>query len=198
MAARSDGRSASHDWLLKGSDAIHQHPAELAASSFEDCQLQSRYVSYLDIDEGKIDLGQFKLFILTEALALSDKLVAALKQFVLDGGTLLADGRVGRMTANCRQVECGTGGLPASGLLDDLFGIRHGPRINLKAGKKLVPVDGNCPPLGQAISELTALDSDVRLAPGSGAEALAMAGLPSKQAPALIRRRVGKGLARVP
>jgi len=152
----------------------------------EDRQLQYRYISYLDLQEGAVDLGQFRLVILPESMALSEAEVAALRSFVYDGGVLVADGRCGRMAANCRQAD--------RGLLDDLFGVRHGTDVTLKSGGVLRLTEKAKEAwhgLTRRALALKALDGSLRLAPESGAEAAAKAG----QAPALIRRRVGAGWA---
>ncbi|MCG3179915.1 MAG: hypothetical protein BIFFINMI_02265 [Phycisphaerae bacterium] len=152
----------------------------------EDRQLQYRYVSYLDIDEGNIDLSRFRMLVLPETIALSDTLVRALRDYVVNGGVLVADGRVGRMTANCRQT--------AAGLLDDLFGVTSPKELNLKCGAKLKAVSASEEPwlaFDSNISHLNAADAGLRLARSGNAEAAAVAG----QAPAIIRRQVGSGWA---
>ncbi|MDD4891808.1 MAG: beta-galactosidase trimerization domain-containing protein, partial [Phycisphaerae bacterium] len=170
------------DWF-RSHDGVHTGNRLAWQQLIEDRQLQYRYVSYLDVDEGKGDLGRFKMLVLPESFALSARLVAAIKQFVLDGGTLVADGRVGRMTENCRQVE--------SGLLDDLFGVVSAEKLELRTGGKLTAKRQAWLPATKDIATLNALDAGLRIAEGSGAEAAAGAG----QTPAMIRRRVGKGWA---
>ena len=149
----------------------------------EDRQLQYRYLSYLDIDNTAVDLRAYRLIVLPETLAISPTLARALRQFVNDGGVLVADGRCGRFAENCRQAE--------AGVLDDLFGVTSGGPVNLKTGKSLQPVKNGWVKLDKGISGLKALDPSLRLAPGSGAEPAARAGT----APAVIRRKVGAGWA---
>lgn len=182
------GRRKTREWFSSDGDESRYRHVRLAWQQLiEDRQLQYRYVSYLAIDEQQEDLGAYKLLILPETIAVSERLAAALCSFVHQGGVLVADGRCGRMNGQCRQAQ--------AGLLDDLFGVRHGPALNLKPAAAL-----RSPRRGGAqswlagapdLSSLHALDGDLRLAPGGGAEAAAMAGA----APALIRRRVGKGWA---
>ncbi len=152
----------------------------------EDRQFQYRYVSYLDLDEKKLDLSAFKMLILPESLALSETQATALRDFVHGGGTLVADGRVGRMTANCRQRM--------DGALDDLFGVRHAAALRMKPGPRLRPArraEGPWLDAPAGARNWRALDGDLRLADGFGAQTAAYAG----QAPALIRRRYGSGWA---
>lgn len=152
----------------------------------EDRQLQYRYISYLDLQEGRADLSQFKLVILPETLALSETEAEALREYVHAGGVLVADGRVGRMAANCRQAE--------GGLLDDLFGVRQEGAVTLKTGAALnlaCAGDQTWHALGKELAALNALDGSLRLAPSSDADVAARAG----RAPAVICRQFGEGLA---
>ena len=155
-------------------------------SLVEDCQLQYRYISYLDLVEGKADLSRFRLIVLPESLALSAAEVEALKTFVHAGGVLVADGRVGRFHFNCRQAE--------RGLLDDLFGLRSEGEVTLETGPA-VRVEEVGEDAWHGIARrrpgFRALDRTLALAPNGGAEAAALAG----DAPALVRRRYGSGWA---
>jgi hypothetical protein len=181
-----DRRKQSEWFAIDGDDGRYQHVRLSWQQLIEDRQLQYRYVSYLDVDEGEIDLSAFKLLILPETLAISAQLATALSDFVFNGGVLVADGRCGRMAGNGRQV--------ADGVLDGLFGVVHGAALGLKPAAAIRPLPAGANPwhvFDKSVTALRASDNDLRLAPGSGASAAAMAGA----APALIRRPFGKGWA---
>ncbi len=180
-------RRKTKEWFaIEYKESRYQHVRLAWQKLIEDRQLQYRYVSYLAIDGQQEDLGAYKLLILPETMAVSARLAVALRNFVHKGGVLVADGRCARMDGHCRQAQ--------AGLLDDLFGVRHGPALTLKPTGAL-----RSPPRGAkswlagdlALSSLHGLDAELRLDPGSGAEAAAMAGA----APAIVRRRFGKGWA---
>ncbi len=182
----SMGERGKIEWFDRVYRSRYVHVRFSWQQLIEDRQLQYRYVSYLDIDEKRIDLAQFRLLVLPETIAVSDGLVAALRDFVSGGGVLVADGRAGQMSGNCRQQP--------AGLLDDLFGVVHGRAVGPKSGPALRPVGRDRRPwiaLHKGVRRLRASDSALRLAPGSGAEAAASAG----PAPAIIRRKVGAGWA---
>jgi hypothetical protein len=178
-------RRGTSEWFSRdGTDSRYTHVRLAWQRLIEDRQLQYRYASYLAVDDREEDFSSFRLLVLPETISVSEYLVSALRSFVSAGGVLVADGRCGRMTGNGRQVS--------SGLLDDLFGIAHGPALSLKPGAKLRALKGaTWLPLGASVGALRSLDAEVRIPAGSGAEAAASAG----KAPALIRRKVGKGWA---
>jgi hypothetical protein len=179
-------RRKQEEWFaVDGDDGRYQHVRVAWQKLIEDRQLQYRYVSYLEIDEQRENLDAYRLIVLPETVAVSERLAAALRHFVQAGGVLVADGRCARMDGQCRQVE--------DGLLDGLFGVRHGPALTLKAAAplRLAGKSSSWLPEGLDVSCLRGIDAGLRLEPGSGAEAAAMSG----KAPALIRRRCGKGWA---
>jgi Beta-galactosidase trimerisation domain/Beta-galactosidase len=84
----------------------------------EDLGYQYEFISYLDVQERRIDLSKrFKVIILPQTICLSDREVSALSEFVKSGGMLIADTLCGLLT------ETGRG--RRAGALDDLFGIRR-------------------------------------------------------------------------
>ncbi|MGQ9663405.1 MAG: beta-galactosidase, partial [Kiritimatiellia bacterium] len=178
-------RRKTSEWFALDSDESRYMHVRLSWQQLiEDLQLQYRYVSYLAVDEGTVDLGQFRLLILPETLAVSARLANALRDFVAHGGVLVADGRCGRMSDNCRELS--------KGLLDDLFGVTHGSNLTLEPGPSLRPparLKRSWLDLEGSLSALNGLERDLRLAADGAGEAAASAG----EAPALIRRRFGAG-----
>ena len=156
----------------------------------EDLGYQSRYVSYLDLEEGRGDpLKDIKVMILPQVSCLSDKETAALRGFVERGGTLVADTLCGVLTRTGR-------GRPR-GALDDLFGIARDESKGYLDGKTLVEIDAERS--GRPLEErLHAYDGSLRHGDlivyergtrASGADSSKKAG----GAGILIRRKHGRG-----
>ena len=101
----------------------------------EDLGFQYEVISYLDVEEGRIDLSRnFKVVILPKTICLSKKEGEAFQDFVKKGGTLIADNLCGVMD------EHGKG--RSVGALDEMFGIiRDGSKGYLN-GKGLTEIDG--------------------------------------------------------
>jgi len=101
----------------------------------EDLGLQYDFVSYLDVEEETVKLNKkFKVIILPKTVCLSDKEAQALKEFVYDGGILIADYLCGMMDQHGRGRE--------KGVLDDLFGIIRDESTGYMNGKGLTEIDG--------------------------------------------------------
>ena len=101
----------------------------------EDLGFQYDFISYLDVEEGRIDLNKrFKVVILPRTICLSDFEAHALREFVKEGGTLVADYLCGVLD------EHGKGRV--KGVLDDLFGIVRDESSGYMNGKGLTEIDG--------------------------------------------------------
>ena len=101
----------------------------------EDLGLQYDFISYLDVEEGRIDLNKrFKVIILPRTICLSDREAQALRDFVMEGGTLVADYLCGVLD------EHGKG--RTKGALDDLFGVLRDESAGYMNGKGLTEIDG--------------------------------------------------------
>jgi hypothetical protein len=102
--------------------------------TLEDIGYQYDFVSYLDVEEGSVNLSErFRVIILPKTLCLSEKEAAALRQFVAEGGTLVADAMCGLMDAH--------GKARPAGVLDTLFGIKRDPSAGYMNGKGLSEID---------------------------------------------------------
>ncbi len=100
-----DDDNLSPGWLLQSWGRL-----------LEDLGYQYEHVSYLDVQEGRCDLSeQYKIIILPQIICLSETEARALRRFVEDGGTLIADHLCGLLTESGRGWE--------RGILDDLFGV---------------------------------------------------------------------------
>lgn len=68
----------------------------------KDSGLQLDFLAYGDLEKGALREKGYKVFVLPMSYALSDKEVAAIRDFVQAGGTLIADGLPGIMDEHCR------------------------------------------------------------------------------------------------
>ncbi len=103
--------------------------------TLEDLGFQYDFVSYLEVEEGRIDLkDRFRVVILPRVLCLSDEEAKGLKRFVEDGGVLVADYLCGLMDEHGK-------GRPI-GALDALFGIERDEIEGYMNGKGLTEIDG--------------------------------------------------------
>ena len=75
--------------------AYHNAHAQLSAILMEQVLIQSRIPFDLIFDEQMADLSKYKVIILPDSECLSDRQVAALEQFVKDGGGLVATEQAG-------------------------------------------------------------------------------------------------------
>ena len=101
----------------------------------EDLGFQYDFISYLDVQEGEIDLNKrFKVIILPRIISLSDREAKALRNFVVGGGTLIADYLCGMLDEHGK-------GRP-EGVLDDLFGIIRNESAGYMNGRGLTEIDG--------------------------------------------------------
>jgi len=102
---------------------------------FEDLGFQYDFISYLDVEEGGIDLNKkFKVIVLPRTICLSDREARALKLFVQNGGILVADYLCGVMDEHGKGRE--------KGILDDLFGIVRDETAGYLNGASLTEIDG--------------------------------------------------------
>lgn len=102
--------------------------------TLEDLGFQYDFVSYLDVREGGADLSKFKVVLLPKTVCLSDREAEALRSFVEQGGTLVADHLCGLFD--------GHGKARKAGVLDDLFGVRRNDGAGYMNGKGLAEIDG--------------------------------------------------------
>jgi len=101
----------------------------------EDLGLQYDFITYLDVEEEMVKLNKkFKVIVLPKTVCLSDKEAQALKEFVHDGGILIADYLCGLMDQHGKGRE--------RGVLDDLFGVVRNESAGYMNGGGLTEIDG--------------------------------------------------------
>jgi len=145
-------------------EASHKEVYQLV----RDLGLQFRYVTDRQLKNGEFDSNHFKVLLLLRADALGNQEGQTIREFVQNGGTVIADLRPGLYDDHCKPRD--------KGVLDDLFGITGGPRSR---GMALL-----VGPLGCKVK----VDRNVKL---SGGEAVwGTVG----ETPLGIKRKVGKGL----
>jgi hypothetical protein len=70
----------------------------------EDLGLQYRFVSYSQIENGALARSGYRILILPDSLALSAAEVAAIRQFLIGGGTVIASGEPGVFDEHSRRL----------------------------------------------------------------------------------------------
>ncbi len=146
-----------------------------------DLGLQYSFVAYRQVETGELTRHPYRVLILPSSLALSSAEVTQIRQFVEQGGLLIADARTGVMDDHCKPQ--------GGGRLDDLFGIRRADNAARPAEGEL-KVGADDEGLGVAGATIPAVAQEAGLSLNGG-KAL-VAGAP---APAVIVNKVGKGTA---
>jgi len=149
--------------------------AHLAAQTLvRDLGLQFRYVTDRMLRLGEFNQRKYRMLILPRASALGDEEAEVIRQFVMNGGTIVADVQPGIYDGHCKPR--------AQGVLDDLFGIERSAQEPATVATVELTDD---PPVS---FDKAQVDPSVTLTTG---EAHGAAG----ETPVLITRQVGKGLA---
>ena len=104
--------------------------------ALEDLGLQYEFMSYEQIESGALLKERWRVLVLPYSQAVSEKEAEGTRDFVRRGGLVIADLAPGVMDEHCKR-------LPA-GLLDDVFGVRHGATAVRETGEALISgtVDG--------------------------------------------------------
>lgn len=85
--------------------------------------LQFDYVTDRQLRLGEFDPTKYKVLILPLAFAIGEKEAEVIRDFVQQGGTLIADVRPGLYNEHCKPLENG-------GVLDEVFGVKRGVKQN--------------------------------------------------------------------
>jgi len=104
-----------------------------------DLRLQFRYVTDRTLTRGEFAPDRFKVLVLAQALALSDREAQIVRDFVSRGGTVIADLRPGVFDGHCKPRE--------RGALDDLFGVAGPVRQKAARASMTVELPGEKAPL---------------------------------------------------
>jgi len=144
-----------------------------------DLGLDFRYVTDRTLAAGALKQGGFRALWLPLAQAMSAEQAQTIRQFVQDGGTVLADLRPAVYNEHCKPLT--------QGLLDDVFGIRRTGRGKSVAGTGMVGTTLGGTKIDMNLAGAK-IDPETQVA---GAQALAAAGA----APLLLVNKLGKGQA---
>ena len=136
---------------------------------------QYHFISYEQLERGELSADEYRVLILPQSTALSEREIAALRSFVEKGGTVVADGLPGVFDGHCRGRETSP--------LANLFGVATGKEPG-EAAKEIVLKDG----LGAERLPLSPLDPALR---SGGATALGASG----EVPVLLEKAAGTGRA---
>jgi len=115
-----DNVGNARDWMLKSGGDRHSHFTGVRNSwtkLIEDLGLQYEFVGQGKIEEGKLAGNEYRVLIMPQSVAVSEREVEQIRQFVRAGGMLVADYRTATMNEHGRDL--------GRGQLDDVFGIAH-------------------------------------------------------------------------
>ncbi len=90
----------------------------------EDEGLQYNFVSYDQLAEGELMKRGYRVLVLPQSSALSKAEAEAIRDFVSQGGTVIADGLPGAFDEHSRRLP--------KAQLDDLFGDTHDQSVNMR------------------------------------------------------------------
>jgi hypothetical protein len=113
-----DNVKNAREWMLHSGGDRYSHFTGLRNSwtkLIEDLGLQYNFIGRGHIEEGKLNAGEYRAFIMPQSLAVSDVEAGEIRRFVRAGGLLIADYRAASMNEHGRDL--------GRGQLDDVFGI---------------------------------------------------------------------------
>jgi len=175
-----DSREDGNTWPRRFSsyEATHSRYARVRDSFvriIEDLGLQFNFVSYEQIENGELLNGRYKVLLLPQSVAMSERECQQIKDFVRAGGAVIADNMTATMDEHCKRLS--------QGQLDELFGIQRsgvGWRVKAEAGELPNATDG-----GEA---LQIYEPDISVTTGKARKT-------TEGTPAIIQNSVGKGSA---
>lgn len=149
----------------------------------EDLGFQYNFVSGPQIEAGRLNSGEYRAFIMPQSLAVSAQEAEQIRQFVRDGGLLIADYRNATMNEHGRDL--------GHGQLDDVFGIsrtQSSAPVGQPGTARGVASQGSLDLQGKQLNLLTPGDRGIKATTG---KALAQSG----STPLVILNTFGKGKA---
>lgn len=175
-----DSRKDGDTWPRRFSsyEAKHSRLARVRDSFvrvIEDLGLQYNFVSYEQIENGELIQDGYKVLLLPQSVAMSQKECQQIEAFARAGGLVVADNMTATMDEHCKRLP--------RGQLDELFGIQRS-----EVGWIEAAAAGSLPPVGEGSESLQVYEPNITLTTGSAANSV-------DHTPAVIRNRVGKGLA---
>ncbi|MFC1712634.1 beta-galactosidase trimerization domain-containing protein [Candidatus Poribacteria bacterium] len=173
-----DSREDKDTWPRRFSsyEAKHSRLARVRESFMdviEDLGLQYNFVSYEQVENGELLENGYKVLLLPQAVAMSQKECQQVEAFVRAGGTVIADNMTATMDEHCRRLP--------QGQLDELFGIQRS-----EVGWSPKAEGGDLPTTVEGSEPLQVYEPGVAVTTGSSQYG---------NAPAVIENRVGKGCA---
>jgi hypothetical protein len=167
------------DWY-RGYDAYQANIYKM----IEDSGLDARAIAYADVEQDALAKTATRVFLMPYAAAVSPAEAEAVRRFVREGGTVIADVIPATRDQHCRLLD-----KPA---LNDVFGVETGPADCLMTGAALTLTNE---PLRQAAQNLQVTRGIVACKP-AGAMALAsFPGPDNAPVPAVMVNTFGKGTA---
>ena len=149
---------------------------------------QYNYISTEQIENGILRSGEYRVLILPYSIALSPKEVEEIKNFVKNGGILIADAKIGLMDDHCKYIER-LNWIPIRGALDDIFGIKRTNQTSREAGYIDI-IKKSYDNFTAPIEGLPIFPVEPNIEPTTG---IALA--KGKEVPAIIINKYGKGVA---
>ena len=140
----------------------------------EDLGLQYNFVSYEQLENGELLRGRYRVLLLPQSVAMSEKECRAVEEFVRRGGTVIADNMTATMDARCRRLP--------RGQLDALFGIER-----TSVGWSASPVGGHLTQPDAAVAPLEGFEPDIRVTSGVARQTT------TTNVPVVIGNRTGMG-----
>jgi len=176
-----DSREDGNTWPRRFSsyEATHSRIAKVRESFLrvvEDLGLQYNFVSYEQIEQDELLRAGYKVLLLPQSVAMSDKECRAIETFVRLGGVVIADNMTATMDEHCKRRSRGE--------LDALFGIQRS-----SLGWSAKPSGGTLPISDPGVAAVQVFEPDITLAGGTARL------LSDTKVPAIIEHSVGLGRA---
>jgi Beta-galactosidase trimerisation domain len=177
-----DNAKYARQWMLHNGSDRGSHAIAVRNSwtkLIEDLGLQYEFVSPGMMKAGKLNTGGYRVFIMPQSIAVGSEEVQRIREFVNEGGLLIADYRAARMNEHGRDL--------GHGQFDDIFGI--GSAKGQNAGETITGVadEGSIHLTGKTL-RLRVGDEAVTATTG---KVLARSG----NVPLIIHNHVGRGRA---
>jgi len=175
-----DSRADGDTWPRRFSsyEAKHSRYAHVRDSFvriIEDLGLQYNFVSYEQIEQGELLESGYKILLLPQSVAMSQKECEQIKEFVQAGGIIIADNMTATMDKHCKRLPVGQ--------LDELFGIRRN-----SADWKQKAETISLPTTFQETEPLQVYESEIAVTSGKALYTV-------EDVSAVIENQVGKGCA---
>jgi len=174
----------ARDWMMNTVEAYVTSRFIAVRNSWtkliEDLQVQYDFVSASQVASGALGTGKYRIFILPESIAISQSEAQEIRDFVRNGGTLVADFRAAQLNEHCRDL--------GDGQLNDVFGIAEGNERSASGTARGKANEGPLQLAGKDLGTIAAADGTLTTTTG---RALAQCG----EIPMIVVNEFGKGRA---